>query len=64
MINLFNCELVRRLVDLAYTVMVHDCGIEVVIFGHGPIDHVRYDDRKGWPDACELHACPRTADKS
>jgi hypothetical protein len=51
-------------VNLVYTTGVHNRSIEVIIFRRAPIDRVPYDDRKGWPDACELRACHRTADKS
>lgn len=51
-------------VDLAYAVMVCDYSIEIIIFRHGPIDDVPYDNWQRWPDTCELYACPGTADKS
>jgi hypothetical protein len=51
-------------VNVAYTVRVYDCSVEVIIFRHGHIDQVFYNDWEGWPDTYELHACPRAADKS
>ena len=43
---------------------VHGYGAQVMITRHKRTDHVPYDDWQGWPDICELHACPRAADES
>ena len=41
-----------------------NCSIEVIIFRHEPIEWVAYDDWQGQLGTCELHAYPRTANKS
>jgi hypothetical protein len=42
---------------------MHDCSSKVIISRHGKIVPIPYNNWQGWPNACELHACPRIADE-